>query len=55
MSTKSAPKYPIDITSTTPMISPPAIEPQTLPMPPTIMAEMPLSPTISPMNGCTWR
>ena len=26
-----------------------------MPIPPTIIAEMPLRPTASPMNGCTWR
>ena len=33
-------------------MSPPAMAPQMLPMPPTTMAEMPLSPSASPMNGC---
>ena len=41
--------------SVSPMMSPPAMAPQMLPMPPTTMAEMPLSPSASPMNGCTCR
>src|SRR5262249_41860588 len=55
MSTKSAPKVLMARTSATPMMIPPAIDPQTFPMPPTIIAEMPFNPTASPMKGCTCR
>ena len=36
-------------------INPPAMAPQMLPIPPTTMAEMPLSPSASPMKGWTCR
>src|SRR5215469_5011444 len=51
MSTKSAPSRSIETTSASPMKSPPAMAPQMLPMPPTTIAEIPLSPSASPMKG----